>query len=102
MLLVVGYGSDRILPPCNFCHHPCCVGDKEYVAILTGLYKNNGAVSCVSNYFTFIYQLYPARTQVIYLGISHGVTNNFIPNAWNPAMGRYQYRLQHILITKLC
>ncbi len=27
---------------------------KEYVASLIGLYKNNGAVSCVGNYFLFI------------------------------------------------
>ena len=38
---------------------------KEYVASIIGLYKTNGAVSCVGDYFPFIYQLYPARTQVI-------------------------------------
>ncbi len=38
---------------------------KECVASITGLYKNNGAVSCVGKYFPFIQQLYPARTQVI-------------------------------------
>ncbi len=48
---------------------------QEYVASITGLYKNNGAVSCVGKYFPFIQQLYR-----IYLAISQGVTFNLIPN----------------------
>ncbi len=49
---------------------------KEYVASLLGLYENNGAVSCVDNYFLFIcctelaYQLHPS--------VSQGVTCNIM------------------------
>ena len=35
---------------------------KEYVASLTGLYRNNGAVSCVGIDFHLIKPLYYART----------------------------------------
>ena len=33
---------------------------KEYVASIIGLYKNNGAVSCVAIHFLFIWSLYLA------------------------------------------
>ena len=49
---------------------------QEYVASIIGVYKNNGAVSCVANYFPCCTEL----TYQIYLGISHGVTFNLIPN----------------------
>ena len=38
---------------------------KEYVASLIGLYKNNGAVSCVGINFHLIGPLYHARTQLV-------------------------------------
>ncbi len=38
---------------------------KEYVASLIGLYKNNGAVSCVGINFLLIWPLYLARTQLL-------------------------------------
>ena len=40
--------------------------DKEYVASLIGLYKNNGAVSCVGIDFHLIRSLYHARTQLVH------------------------------------
>ncbi len=53
---------------------------KEHVASLIGLYKNNGAVSCVAINFLFI----------IHYRVWEGSTNTWI-------MGRYQYKLQQIL-----
>ena len=38
---------------------------KEYVASLIGLYKNNGAVSCVGINFLILQSLYLARTQLV-------------------------------------
>ena len=45
---------------------------KEYVASLIGLYKNNGAVSCVGICTQLTYRIHP--------GVSHDVTFNLIPN----------------------
>ncbi len=42
-------GTDR-----PFSVTPTQTGFKEYVASIIGLYKNNGAVSCIGNYFPFI------------------------------------------------
>ena len=42
-----------------------CYNDKEYVASIIELYKNNGAVSCVAINFLFIWSLSLARTLLI-------------------------------------
>ncbi len=33
---------DRILPPCNCCHHPWCVGDKSYHKALLIMFSFDG------------------------------------------------------------
>ncbi len=33
---------NRILPPCNYCHHPWCVGDKSYHKALLIMFICNG------------------------------------------------------------
>ncbi len=38
---------------------------KEYVASLIGLYKNNGAVSCVAINFLLTWPLYLSRTRLV-------------------------------------
>ncbi len=38
---------------------------KEYVSPLIGLYKNNGSVLHVDNFFLFIHRLYTARTVLL-------------------------------------
>ena len=34
--------TDRILPPCNYCHHPWCVGDKCYHKALLIMFSCDG------------------------------------------------------------
>ncbi len=31
--------TDRILPPCNYCHDPWCVGDKSYLKALLNMFS---------------------------------------------------------------
>ncbi len=33
---------NRILPPCNYCHHPWCVGDKSYHKALSIMFSCDG------------------------------------------------------------
>ena len=52
-------------------------GKKEYVASSIGLYKNNGAVSCVGIDFHLCRSLYHARTQLVHeikRNMHHGFT----------------------------
>ncbi len=53
---------------------------QEYVASLIGLYKNNGAVSCVGNYFPFIQPAHP--------GVSQGVPGTLVPNCMESCYGQ--------------
>ncbi len=32
--MIQTFGCDQILPPCNYCHHPWCVGHKSYHKVL--------------------------------------------------------------------
>ncbi len=34
--------GNRILPPCNYCHHPWCVGDKSYHKALLIMFSCDG------------------------------------------------------------
>ncbi len=53
---------------------------KEYAASLIGLYKNNGAVSCVGIYFLFMLLCCKQLTYRVHPGVSHGVNFKLPPN----------------------
>ncbi len=57
---------------------------KEYVASLIGLYKNNGAVSCVGNYYLFITEL----AHRVHPGMSQDVSCNLIPHCMGHCHGQ--------------
>ena len=61
---------------------------KEYVASLIGLYKNNGEVSCVDNYF---------HTQV-HPGVSQGVTCNLRKYTGNSSLIHQETEIIYNLI----
>ena len=39
---IIGHKCDRILPPCNYCHHPWWVGDKSYHKALFIMFSCDG------------------------------------------------------------